>query len=296
MKRFYAIVFLVLLSLAAGAQNRRLIVRSFAKSDIGDMRARTSPVLDRNKRLSALLDISFAAPDTTLRFEGIVGEPVHYPGEWLVHVPEGTARLKISMDDCKPLDYAIPSGLAIESGTVYLMDLDIEEAVKVRTLIMPAVSASFSNTTHLSYGLMLGICKKNGGYLRVKSDFSFGLKTSAQCDADGLIDGVKGWYTGESKKSRFALTAGYLRHLTEMGDNASLYAYAGAGYGSRVLAWQMCGDDGSDQYVRVAPSSFNGLEAEAGIVFRTGGLAVSAGVQTNSFKFYEANLGIGVMF
>ena len=296
MRRLFAILAIILLASSAGAQNRRLIVRNFAKSDIGDMRARTAPVQDRNGKLAALFDITFAATDSTLQFEGTVGEPVHYPGEWLIHVPEGTSRIKISMEGCKPLEFSIPSDVAIESGMVYLMDLDIEEAVKLRTLIQPTVSATFSNPTHLSYGLMLGFCKTNGGYLRVKSDFSFGLETVAQCDADGVIDGVKGWYTGEGRKSRFAVTAGYLRHLMDIGDKSSLYAYVGGGFGNRTLAWQMLGADGEYQYVQVAPSSFKGIEAETGVVFRMGGLAVSAGIQTNSFKLYEANLGVGVMF
>lgn len=296
MKRLYAILLLMLTVLSAGAQNRRLIVRSFTQSDIADMRARTSPAFDRNNKLAALIDITFAASDSTLLFEGMVGEPIHFPGEWLIHVPEGTNRLKVSMDDCKPLEFTIPAGIAIESGMVYLMDMDIEEAVKLRTLILPTLSTGFAKPMHMSYGVMVGFCKVNGGFVRVKTDFSFGLKTVANCDAEGMIDGVKGWYTGESKKSRFAITAGYMRHLLDIGDTNSLYAYAGAGYGSRTLAWQMYGADGEYQYAKVVPSSLSGVEFETGAIFRIGGVAVSLGVQTNSFKFFEANLGVGVMF
>ena len=44
MKRLIILLSLALLALGAQAQNSKLIVRNFTKSDIGDMRARTSPV------------------------------------------------------------------------------------------------------------------------------------------------------------------------------------------------------------------------------------------------------------
>ena len=87
-----------------------------------------------------------------------------------------------------------------------------------------------------------------------------------------------------------------MRHLTDLGDNGSLYAYVGGGYGTRTLAWQMYGSDGDYQYAKVVPSSFSGIEAETGVVVRLGGVVLSAGAQTNSFKFWEANIGVGVMF
>lgn len=297
MKRLITILTLAVLALGANAQNSRLIVRNFAKSDIGDMRARTSPVFDNNKKLAALIDITFAASEANLVFEGIVGEPVQYPGEWLIRVPEGTTRIKISMEDAKPVEFAIPAGLSIESGMVYLMDLDVEEAVKMRTLILPTLSTGFAKPVHMSYGVMVGFCKVNGGYFRIKTDFTFGINSVADIDESGVMtDGVKGWYTGENKKSRFAITGGYMRHLFDMGDNASMYAYVGGGFGSRTLAWQMYGADGDYQYAKVTPVSFKGIEAETGVIFRFGGFVFSAGMQTNSFKFYEANIGVGVMF
>ena len=82
MKKLFTLLLLLLTVVTAGAQNRRLIVRSFSASDIGDMRARTSPAFDKNNKLAALIDITFAASDSTLVFEGMVGEPIHFPGEW----------------------------------------------------------------------------------------------------------------------------------------------------------------------------------------------------------------------
>ena len=156
------------------------------------------------------------------------------------------------------------------------------------TLVMPTFSY---NQSQLSYGLMLGVVKKNGAFLHAKTDFRSGLNPVLSCEADGTMNGIKGWFAGEPHKSRFAITAGYVRQILE-----PLYAYAGGGYGRRILAWEMYDTEGSYDLVRVAPNSFTGFEAELGLFFRIGNFAVSAGVQTNQFKFYEANVGIGVMF
>lgn len=303
MKKGLTLILLILATVSLMAQNRRIVVKSFSKSEVSDMRARTSPVLDNNRKLAALIDISFAAPDSVVAFEGIVGDPVHYPGEWLVYVPEGTERIKISLPDCKPKDFEFPAGLRPESGVVYRLDLDIEESVKNRTLVMPTASMSFTdnssaNGPHFSYGLMLGLCKRNGGYIKVKSDFVFGLETTAECDVNGVVGGVQGWFDGESKMSRSAVTAGYMRHLFNVGEKSSFYGFVGGGYGQRTLAWHMYGKDGEYEWVKVAPGvcSFSGYELELGAIFRAGGFAFSAGVQTNGFKYFEANVGVGLMF
>lgn len=293
MKSHLLIAVLLFLSLVMPAQEKRIVIRSFSPSDIGDMRARTAPVYDNNNRLAALIEISFAAADSTARFEGILGTPVHHTGEWLVRVPEGARRIKISVPGCNPVDYVFPESLLPESGRVYKMDLDIEEAVKLRTLILSTFSW---NQSQHAYGLMLGVCKNNGAYVHIKTDFVFYLPTNVDCDAEGMVNGIKGWFTGESKTSRSAVTAGYMRRLFDVSRTSSFYGFVGGGYGSRVLGWQMYGADGNYEYARVIPSSFKGYEVETGILFRLGGVTLSAGIQTNQFKYCEANMGIGVMF
>ena len=83
---------------------------------------------------------------------------------------------------------------------------------------------------------------------------------------------------------------GYLRKIID-----PLFMYVGGGYGSRVLAWKMFAD-GNYDWARVTPSSFTGYEVELGLIYRPGVIAFSAGVQTNQFKYFEANVGIGVLF
>lgn len=293
MRKLTLLIAVLLVPLALHSQDKRLVVRRFAPSEVGDMRARTAPVYDNNRRLAALIEITFAGADSTAHFEGIIGTPQLLPGEWLVRVPEGASRLKISVPACKPLDYAYPASLIPESARVYKLDLAIEETVKLRTLIMPFFSYNRSQT---AYGLMLGFCKNNGGYIRFKSDFHFGIQTSAECDAEGMMDGTKAWFTGKAQTSRFALTTGYMRRLFDLSPTASFYGYVGGGYGDRTLAWQMFGATGEYEYARVTSSSFRGVEAEAGILLRLRGIALSVGAQTNQFKYYELNAGIGVMF
>ena len=117
------------------------------------------------------------------------------------------------------------------------------------------------------------------------------LKPSSNCSGDGTVDGETAWFTGASRKSRFAITGGYLRQLA-----VPLYLYAGGGYGSRVLAWEMYMAPGEYQYARVSTHSFSGIELEFGLLLRLNAVAVSAGIRTNQFKYLEASAGVGVLF
>lgn len=63
---------------------------------------------------------------------------------------------------------------------------------------------SYGSFEQTSYGLMVGVVKKTGGYLKVKTDFG-----SVSSDLDP-VDKASGWYTGGEQQSRFAITAGVL--------------------------------------------------------------------------------------
>lgn len=292
MKRAVLGLLLMLFPLFLFAQEKRLVVRSYGPSNAGDARAWTSNVTDKNNRVTALIEITFPGQDSLL-FEGIIGKPIHdFAGIWMVHVPEGTKSFKIAIAGCKPLNYTFPEALIPESGVTYLMDLSLESLTKLRTLILPSFSY---NSAQTAWGIMVGVCKKNGAFLHAKTNHTYGLNPETTCDADGMVDGGKAWFTGESQTSRWAFTAGYMRQLFNR-VHSSLYIYAGGGYGARILAWRMYGTDGNYTYARVSPVSYEGLEAEAGLIYRFHWLAFSAGVQTNQFKYAEANMGIGVMF
>ncbi|MBO6249072.1 MAG: hypothetical protein J6N54_09695 [Bacteroidales bacterium] len=259
------------------------------------MRARTAPVLDNNQKLTALIDVAVASEGEVV-FEGIVGQPVRRPGSWLIHVAEGTGQIKITIPGCKMIKYIFPESPAIQSGMVYLLDIDLEAKDKLRTLIMPVVTHDGSQP---SFGLMLGLCKKHGLYLKTEYDFGFQFnpfEDHTKADAEGMVDGVKGWFTGQSALGRLSFSGGYLGQPLGFMRRASLYSYAGGGYGARTLVWELYSKDGSYEYAEVVPSTFKGIVAETGLLYRLGGLALSLGVQTIRFEYLSVNVGLGLMF
>ena len=287
MKRILFLLTLLVVPFLLEAQDKQLAVRRFDLNP-EDFRAKTDPVYDANHKPCARIEILFQSDKS------------------VVFLPEGSERIELTIDGYAPFSYVVPAGKRLESARSYVLELysvqkrSPKQAPKqaapkrtamrtpMRTLIMPTFSY---NKSQYSYGLMLGFGGKNGGYVHAKSDFHFGLHPTLSCDAQGTVNGLTGWFTDKSYKSRFAVTAGYMRQLMD-----PLYVFAGGGYGNRILAWEMCNDAGGYDLVRVEPNSFTGFEAELGLIFRLGSFALSAGVQTNQFKYYEANIGLGILF
>lgn len=139
----------------------------------------------------------------------------------------------------------------------------------------------------LSYGLMAGYQHKRfGGYLRFNSNFHKLPATSYECFSDGsLYSGGCFWASGESSLSTFAITGGLL-----VAANNYLTIYVGAGYGSRLHAWQ----DIDGAWARVTDISRKGMCADAGVIFSWHRLALSAGISTMSFRTAAFTCGIGV--
>ena len=293
MKRFLFLLTLLVLPFLLEAQDRQLAVRRFEVNP-EDFRAKTDPVYDSNHKPCARIEI--------------VGAPVNQAGKYVVFLPEGSESIEVVAEGYDPLTYVFPAGKRPESARSYVLELysvqkrtpkqaseqtpkQVPKQTTMRTALQTLVMPTFSyNKSQYSYGLMLGFGRVNGGYVHAKSDFHFGLNPTLSCDAKGTVNGLPGWFTDKSYKSRFAVTAGYMRQILD-----PLYVFAGGGYGSRLLVWEMCGDSGYD-LVRVEPNSFTGFEAELGLIFRLGSFALSAGVQTNQFKYYEANIGLGILF
>lgn len=291
MNRLVIILLFLVLPFLLRAQDKRIVVSQF-KADIQDARAVINAVPDNNGLNTALIEIaSTIGPDAT--FEGIVGAPQYRSGNWLVRVAENTRSIKVMVPGCKQYVYTFPQDLLPQSGKVYKMDISLMVDTKLRTLISPIFSY---NQSQMSFGAMLALCKKNGFYTKAKTDFTFGVNQTVECDAEGMVGGVKGWFTGKEESSRLSFTGGYMRQLFNVQSTYAMYGYMGGGYGYRTLAWEMYGADGNYEFAKVAPNSFDGFELDLGIVFRLGGVAIVAGIQTNQFKYYEGNFGLGVMF
>lgn len=153
-------------------------------------------------------------------------------------------------------------------------------------LVLPVVGV---HPSQLSYGLMAGFVKRTGGYVKFRHSFSKASDNGGECNDEGVESamGQMRWYSGRTAKSRMAVTAGLLQQLWK-----PVYLYAGVGYGERLLSWETTGGE----WIKNTDHSFKGVEAEIGGIIRYGLLAVSLGVQTNSLKYVEANVGIGVIF
>lgn len=280
----------VFLLLFAGiAQAQELRVSAFQRMD-RDLLARTQERLDLNDVPCAIVRVSVAnAKDYT--FEGnIIGDVIYKPGEALVYMTQGTRNITIKSDAFGTLKYEFTQKL--EKQVVYKLALKLEtpDHMKTRTMVMPVAGIGSS----ISYGLMVGVVKKWGWYLKAKYDFK-NQETSGECTSAGTdLQGTPMWFTGETASSRLAITTGAMLRVAK-----PLYLYMGAGYGYKKLAWEMAeGEAGthSDRWAENKDETATGVEADLGLVFRAKNFAFTAGVQSNSFKYFEATVGLGIMF
>lgn len=300
MKKILLFISLLFLGVSV-AEAQELVVTKFEQNNAA-LNAVTHKRYDNNNNAAGVVRVAVASDNVT--FEGDIlfdedGSVKKDPKTscYNVYLAKNSRYLKISVEGYVPmnikfaeLDSAINVGgiTKIESLATYDLVLVDPNQDKVRAIIMPQISIPFKskNGFNGAYGLMVGFVKKSGAFLRVKSDFNF-FSTDGVCDTEGLVDGKMPWYTGKSEVKRWAITAGYVQRILK-----PFYLYAGVGYGQRVLAWERL--DGS--LVEYKDASYKGIEAEIGAMVRFGVVSVSAGVQTNSFKHTEVNVGVGVMF
>jgi hypothetical protein len=248
-----------------------------------DLMARTHARFDLNDVPCAVVRVS--VPDAkAYTFEGnVIGDVVYKPGEAIVYMTAGSRSLTVKSDKFGSLRYAFSE--ALEKQTVYKMTVKLiePESKKVRTLVMPVVGLGEAT----SFGVMIGVVRKYGGYLKAKTNLQ-SQSTDFECTPDGLTpDGQSLWFTGEKTTSRLAVTGGLMYRIA-----LPLYAYLGAGYGYKKLAWETV--DGA--WAENSDKTYTGVEAELGLIFRAKNFALSAGVQSNSFSYMEATLGVGIMF
>lgn len=161
-------------------------------------------------------------------------------------------------------------------------------------LLMYSVSGSSG------FGLMYGRVARWGGYVRGKTNFSF-TDASYTCDNSGEFNYESNdtYYTvdKEARRSRLGITAGALFRPC-----GTVYLFAGGGYGYRRLMWHARTFDNTsdhpigDLWAVNTSCSAEGIEAEVGGIYRYKRLAVSIGVNTVGFSFFEVNGGIGLFF
>ena len=287
-QRFFFLGFFLLLCVGF-VQAQELKVSAFQRMD-RDLLARTQERLDLNDEPCAIVRVSVANAKN-YAFEGnVIGDVVYKPGEAIVYMSQGSRNITIKSDEFGSLKYEFTQKL--EKQVVYKLELRLEtpDSKKTRTMVMPV--GGIGST--ISYGLMVGVVKKWGWYLKAKYDFK-SQETEAECTSLGTnTQGTPMWFTGETASTRMAVTTGVMRRLAK-----PLYLYLGAGFGYKNLAWEMAdGVSGtnSDKWAENVDESYSGIEADLGLVLRTGNVAFTAGVQSNSFKYFEATVGVGIMF
>ena len=283
------VMMFAMLAMVMLVQAQELKVSAFQRMD-RDLLARTQERLDLNDEPCAIVRVSVANAKNYAFECNVIGDVVYKPGEAIVYMSQGSRNITIKSDEFGSLKYEFTQKL--EKQVMYKLELRLEtpDSKKTRTMVMPV--GGIGST--ISYGLMVGVVKKWGWYLKAKYDFK-SQETEAECTSLGTnTQGTPMWFTGETASTRMAVTTGVMRRLAK-----PLYLYLGAGFGYKNLAWEMAdGVSGtnSDKWAENVDESYSGIEADLGLVLRTGNVAFTAGVQSNSFKYFEATVGVGIMF
>lgn len=264
-------------------QAQELKVESFNMLE-RDLLARTAERLDLNDVPCAVLRVSVADAKSFTFTGNVIGDVVYQPGEAIVYLSAGSRNLTINSEKFGSLKFDFPERLKKQVVYKLTMKLILSEDQKIRTLVMPVMGVGSTP----SYGLMVGVVRKTGAYVKAKYNFR-SLGADYECDGNGVVAGTDepSWFTGKSKESRLALTAGVLQRIQR-----PIYLYAGLGYGYKKQGWEMA----DSEWAESRNKSYKGLEIEAGGIYRLKNLGLSAGIQTNQFKYWEATLGVGIMF
>lgn len=196
-------------------------------------------------------------------------------------------QVRVEKEFFFPMDSTIVITAGETSSLTFKMKSTIKPKEPRRTLVMLEAGWHPSQT---SFGAMVGFVAKNGAYVRFRSDFG-SVSADLECDDTGALtgggNGTPYYKEGVTQKARMSVTAGYMHRIAK-----TLYAYIGAGYGSRTLAWETV----EDELVKNTDHSATGIAAEIGAIGRFGKFAVSVGCQTVNFKYMELSAGVGFFF
>ncbi len=291
MKKLFLL--LGLLAFGYGATAQVLNVREM-DVNLSDLTAKTKPRYDINQVACAVVRVAVVAD--TVAFDGTIVGPIErsQTGEYVVYMAAGSRYLKVAAKGFLPLKVNFLNYLpkALTSNYTYNLHLEHVEkgptrVKKVRPKVDPAwilqPTFTFANN-QVAYGLMAGWVKRAGVYVRAKSNFKF-------ANVEDLENPNYYNLTGKTLKKRWAVTAGYVQRVID-----PLFFYVGAGYGVRQYGFETKDGRYIMDKLPGSESTNSGAEVELGAILRLGKFALSAGVQTNSFNYYEANIGVGVMF
>ena len=227
---------------------------------------------------------SLPEQDANVYIDGTLAGQTPYKSD---RMPIRSYRLRIEKDLFFPIDTVVNISAGETNGQTFTMISTIKPKEPRRMLVMAEVGY---HPSQLSYGGMIGFVRKNGAYVKFRSDFG-SASADLECDDSGALtsggEGTPYYKEGVTQKARLSVTAGYLRQLWK-----PVYLYAGAGYGSRTLAWETV----EGELVKNTEHSAVGAAAELGVIGRLGKFALSVGFHTVNFKHHEVTVGVGIIF
>lgn len=210
----------------------------------------------------------------------INGEPVG-EGTWTGALAPGTYEIKTKKSGHYPAYSTVTLTADMEELAIDAPDT----AVPYEKNLLAMASASVF--PGMSYGAMLGYVQTIGGYAKFRSNFEsvkgvYNATSSLDIETGGYF-----WPSGAKAESIMNVSGGLLIRAAKF-----LYPYVGAGYGSRKVMWQ----DAGGRWADITDYTYSGVSAEAGLIFKFGPVALSAGASTTAFKYTSAEVGLGVMF
>lgn len=279
MKKVFTIALLCMISIIGMAQ--KLVVSDYQQMTTSP-EAKTNPRIDRITNEPCALMHIYAANIEDYTFEGkLEGQTIYKNGEAIVYLRPGTFFLTIKNSKYGTVRHEFDD--VMESEKVYSINVSVYND-KIRTLVMPTIGIGKAT----NYGIMLGVVKQYGAYIKGKYNFK-NVSTDLDCNENGFTpEGHEIWFNGDKDKSRLSITAGALYRI----QKKPLYLYGGLGYGYYTYAWQTS----DNLWAKNTDASCKGLEIEAGVIGRWKNLVGSIGVETCQTKYWELNVGIGMMF
>ncbi len=294
--------------LTAGAQ--QFSVKGF-RTLPNDVTAFITPVTDLNGDACALLkvqapdDFAFSTPLGIVKRENKVGEI------WL-YLPKGSRQITLKSPTLGVLrDYRFP--VVLDSHMSYELTINLPTAEKTDTIIVtqtlrdtitiaavkPKVpwqyAALATASMHVggpSIGIMLAAVKRHGAFLHISSNLKSN-ESAFEVEQNGMPTApdngtVMPYYTGEQRHTSFTFTVGPMHRICRW-----LNIFYGAGYGKASTLWQLSPLEGC-AWVENVDKKYNGVAAEAGLLFFHKRLSASLSSITIKGKQWQACVGIGI--
>ena len=303
---------------ATGSADSTFTVERFRQLDT-DVSAFIDAVRDLNGEACALVKV-VAPPDFAFSSPLGIVKRCDEVGEIWLYLPKGTKQLTIK----HPLWGVLrnwPLGMKLESRMTYELRLRLptERVVEKHDTIVytqtvtdtvtiapprrviplhayALVTASL-HTDGPSWGVMLALMRRMGGYLHASTNLRSAPSAIGTCDKDGIVtsaaeesldSSVKPYYTGRTRTAAYVVTAGLVHRL---GQHLSMFE--GVGYGQHTTSWQLSASNGGG-WLRNEGLSHKGMAAELGVMVHIGRVSVSASALTIAGKQWQGGVGVGV--